>query len=197
MSRAYHHGDVRGEAIAAARALCEAQGQVAVTMRAVAKEVGVDHRAIYRHFADRETLLAEVAALGFADLLATMNAEDGEATLHRDFAASIRFALDHPHLYALMLSRPRSLMLGGGALEAAVRGLLEQLMRSASTALGDETPEDVRRDMVFAALGSSYGLITLAASMTLAPRSRDELEAFLIRQVSSVIDGQILQWRAR
>lgn len=196
MGRKYHHGDVRGAAVAAALTLCEDAGQDAVSMRAVAASVGVDHRAIYRHFDDRERLLAEVAARGYSDLLAHLKAAQGEAGLVRDFSASIRFALARPHLYALMLSRPREIMFDGAELEAAVRALLAHLMQSARLALGETADSEVCRDLVFAGLGASYGLVSLATSMTLAPRAPDEMEAFLIRQVRSVIEGQISRLRA-
>ncbi|MBO6797346.1 TetR/AcrR family transcriptional regulator [Maricaulis sp.] len=195
MAKRYHHGEVRSGAVAAALAITEADGPDAVTMRAVANRVGVDHRAIYRHFTDRDRLLAEVAADGFRDLLCELVRAEGEAGLQRDFTASIRFALARPHLYALMLSRPRELMFDGAALEAAVRAMLEHLMASARLALGDEVEARICRDLVFSALGASYGLVSLASSMTLAPRSPAELEAFLTEQVAAVIEGQLLRLR--
>ncbi len=195
MARRYHHGDVRSEAIAAALALCEEAGPDAVTMRAVAGKVGVDHRAIYRHFADRDRLLAEVAALGYADLLAALEEGGCDPGLQADFAASIRFALARPRLYALMLSRPRYVMFDDGELEGALRALLERLMRSAEEALGEGARPARCRDLVFSALGASYGLVSLASTMTLAPRSPAELESFLVDQVSGVIEGQVMRMR--
>jgi len=196
VGKRYHHGEVRGEAIAAALAIIEADGPDAVTMRAVANTVGVDHRAIYRHFTDRDRLLAEVAADGFRDLLSALLSAEGEAGLKRDFTASIRFALARPHLYALMLSRPRELMFDGAALEAAVRAMLDHLMASARLALGETVESATCRDLVFSALGTSYGLVSLASSMTLAPRDPQEMEAFLTDQVTAVIEGQLLRLRA-
>ena len=197
MGKRYHHGDVRGEAVGAALGITEVDGPDAVTMRAVATAVGVDHRAIYRHFTDRDRLLAEVAAVGFRDLLSELVRSDGEAGLKRDFTASIRFALARPHLYALMLSRPREQLFDGAALEDAVRAMLDHLMTSARLALGEAAESAICRDLVFSALGTSYGLVSLASSMTLAPRSSQEMEAFLTEQVSSVIEGQLLRLRSR
>lgn len=195
MARRYHHGEVRSEAIAAALTLCEEAGPDAVTMRAVAGKVGVDHRAIYRHFTDRDRLLAEVAALGYADLRMALEENGREPDLQEDFAASIRFALARPRLYALMLSRPRDVMFDDGELEGALRGLLERLMRSAEAELGEAAGPARCRDLVFSALGASYGLVSLASTMTLAPRSPAELESFLVDQVSGVIEGQVMRMR--
>jgi AcrR family transcriptional regulator len=162
-------------------------------MRAVAARVGIDHRAIYRHFDDREGLLAEVASRGGADLLEAMQAAGSKPDLKRDFEVAIRFALARPELYALMLSQPRERLFDEGAREQSVRALLGHFMIAGQALLGPDAPEETVRNLVFAALGASYGLISLAASMTLAPRSPDALEAFLIEQVTGVIEGQVLR----
>lgn len=193
MARRYHHGEVRPQAIAAALELIEEGGREALTVRAVATRVGIDHRAIYRHFKDRDALLAEVAALGFADLLAGMQDAGAQPDLKRDFSVSIRFALARPKLYALMLSQPQGRLLDGGAPEQSVRALLGHFMTSGRALLGGKADDATVRNLVFAALGASYGLVSLAASMTLAPRSPEDLEAFLIEQVTGVIEGQILR----
>ena len=193
MARRYHHGEVRPEAINAALALTEAGGPEAVTMRAVAARVGIDHRAIYRHFDDREGLLTEVAARGFSDLLEAMQAAGSTPDLKRDFEVSIRFALARPKLYALMLSQPRERLFDEGVPEQSVRALLGHFLTSGRALLGGKADDATVRNLVFAALGASYGLVSLAASMTLAPRSPEDLEAFLIEQVTGVIEGQILR----
>ena len=52
----------------AALALLAAEGRDALTLRAVAERIGVNHRALYRHFASLDALKVEVAAMGFARL---------------------------------------------------------------------------------------------------------------------------------
>ncbi|WP_035850442.1 TetR/AcrR family transcriptional regulator [Kitasatospora azatica] len=59
---AYHHGDLRQALIRAGIDVARTGGPAAVVLRAVSREVGVSHNAAYRHFADREDLLAAVAA---------------------------------------------------------------------------------------------------------------------------------------
>lgn len=59
----YHHGNLRPALISAAADLARANGPDGVVLREVARKTGVSHNAAYRHFADREELLAEVAGV--------------------------------------------------------------------------------------------------------------------------------------
>ena len=81
--RGYHHGDLRNGLLEAARAILEEESLAALTLRAVARKAGVSHAAPYRHFKNRESLLAEVAAEGFLRF---------EATLQRQFERRLREA---------------------------------------------------------------------------------------------------------
>ncbi len=65
---AYHHGDLKSALITAALAAVEQDGPDAVSLRDLAQSLGVSRAAPYRHFADRDALLAAVAAQGFEDL---------------------------------------------------------------------------------------------------------------------------------
>lgn len=63
--RPYHHGDLRAAVVAAALELLATKGSEALALREVARRVGVSHRAIYRHYADKTALLAAIAEQGF------------------------------------------------------------------------------------------------------------------------------------
>jgi AcrR family transcriptional regulator len=76
----------------------EKEGVGALSLREVARRAGVSHNAPYRHFPDREALLAGLAAEGFAELgqeLARHSGADGGV-------AYVRFALAHPERFRLM-----------------------------------------------------------------------------------------------
>ncbi len=68
----YHHGDLRRALIAAAIDLVQAGGPDAVTIREVARRVEVSPAAIYRHFPDREALVAAVGRIARGDLALMM-----------------------------------------------------------------------------------------------------------------------------
>src|SRR5262245_42493142 len=99
----YHHADLRPALLAAARRLLAECGAEALSLREVARKTGVSHNAPYRHFADRQALLAAVAAEGFATLAERTRAAGATAAARRRLgpigAAYVRFALDEPNLF--------------------------------------------------------------------------------------------------
>src|SRR5437016_14215729 len=64
----YHHGDLRGASLRAARELLEENGGADLSLRAVARRAGVSPAAPYRHFADRDALVSAIAAEGYREL---------------------------------------------------------------------------------------------------------------------------------
>ena len=103
----YHHGDLRRALVDAALRLVEAGDDGSPTLRSVAEAVGVSAAAPYRHFADREALLAAVLVRGFDELAETMNHERLAAgspleALAAAGEAYVRFAAGHPRLYRAM-----------------------------------------------------------------------------------------------
>lgn len=70
----YHHGDLRSALIAAAERLMTERAGWTFTLREVARAAGVSHNAPYNHFPERRALLAAVAARGFEDFRAALQA---------------------------------------------------------------------------------------------------------------------------
>src|SRR5260370_37166177 len=68
----YHHGNLREALLEAAIRLIAEVGPTAFTLREVARRAGVSHNAPYRHFRDRDDLMAAVAAQGFRELTEAM-----------------------------------------------------------------------------------------------------------------------------
>lgn len=104
----YHHGDLRQSLIDAAIALISEEGVSDLSLRQVARRVGVSHNAPYRHFEDKEALLAAVAEQGFQDLRVAMEAaragklSDASQRLEAIGIAYVNFALAQPYHYRLM-----------------------------------------------------------------------------------------------
>lgn len=100
---AYHHGDLKAAALAAAEQLIEVDPEFSV--RQLAGQLGVAHRALYNHFGDRAGLLAQLAARGYLQLAAATAGRDGPSGFITAYA---RFALARPRLYQLMMAQPYS-----------------------------------------------------------------------------------------
>ncbi len=97
--------------LAAARELLDREGLAAVAMRPVAERVGITPMAIYRHYADRASLLNAVANEGFHQLASRMHALQLKGGVeHRLMQVADVFlntALLFPNLYELMFLAPR------------------------------------------------------------------------------------------
>lgn len=95
----------------AARHLLDKEGADAVTMRRVAKAVGITAMAVYRHYPDREGLLNALADEGFDSLAVTLAAVrlsgDIEKRLMQILDIYIDHALQNPRLFELMFLKPR------------------------------------------------------------------------------------------
>ncbi|WP_429227421.1 TetR/AcrR family transcriptional regulator [Inquilinus ginsengisoli] len=106
VGQSYHHGDLRRALVAAARVLLEEAGPEALSLRDVARRVGVSHNAPYRHFPTRQALLAAVAAEGFAALsdrmAAVPTAPGAPSGLAAGFRCYLGFAREQPGLFRLM-----------------------------------------------------------------------------------------------
>jgi AcrR family transcriptional regulator len=99
--------DLRQRILDTARALLDEQGTAALSLREVARRAGVTHQAPYHHFADRESILAELVTAGFDELarrLAAANDQPGPARriLVASGIAYVGFALDQPGVFRIM-----------------------------------------------------------------------------------------------
>ncbi|MFG6095420.1 TetR/AcrR family transcriptional regulator [Leptothoe sp. ISB3NOV94-8A] len=105
--KSYHHGDLRRALLDSALAIITEQDISALSLRQVARRAGVSHTAPYRHFADKEALLAAVAEEGFREFSRYLEqARDAESTplaqLQATGIAYVEYALRYPTHYQVM-----------------------------------------------------------------------------------------------
>jgi AcrR family transcriptional regulator len=105
----YHHGRLREALIRSGRALIEQRGVQGFTLRECARRARVSHAAPAHHFQSAGDLLAEIAAQGFDDLSAAMDAAaTGERDPRRRLAALgrayVAFALANKAVFQLMFN---------------------------------------------------------------------------------------------
>lgn len=149
MSTGYHHGDLKAELLAYVRELMEHADIDGLSMREMAKAVGVSHTAAYRHFADKRALLDAVAVQGFEDLLKSSRAavDCAPATPRSRLKASglayVSFGLASPRLLGHMssaVSQPQAsaaLTDAGARLFESLRQLVSEGQQQGSFRTGD------------------------------------------------------------
>ena len=188
----YHHGDLRRALVDAAVAIIAEQGAEAFTLREAARRLGVNHRAAYRHFADKTSVLAAVAEQGFASLvegaraeIAAAGATDPEARLLAMARAYVAWADEHPAHFRVMFG-PRLNEDGparfGAIMQEAYAGLEAEIRGAVGTGPDQETIGDL--------IISYWSLLHGLASLVLLKRvkvPRAQLPAWVDRVVGRVI----------
>ena len=107
--RGYHHGDLRAALIDTGMALIEQRDAEQLSLREVARLVGVSAPAVYRHFPEKAALIEALAREGLNRLGAAQMAAAARETSPIDAfnaigRAYVRFAIAHPALFRMMMS---------------------------------------------------------------------------------------------
>jgi AcrR family transcriptional regulator len=176
----YHHGNLRAALLAQAEQTLRDQGLEGLSLRELARQIGVSHGAPRRHFADRQALLDALAESGFARLGAELRGaaesagEGYEARLRATATAYVRFAIRDAALLELMFAGKQHEQ-AGALHEAADRAfsvileLIEEGQSNAALEPGD--PEHIGL-LLFATV---QGLATLVTAGIVAPEQVDSL----------------------
>ena len=116
-AKPYHHGDLRRALLDEALRTIQTRGIEHLTLRTVGERLGVSRSALYRHFADKQSLLATVGKEGFRMLrLAMADAWERNGRGPTGFRAMgeayVQFAVAYPSHYRVMF---------GGFIESAAK----------------------------------------------------------------------------
>jgi AcrR family transcriptional regulator len=162
--RAYHHGDLREALVEATFALVQEKGVHAFSVAEAARRTGVSPAAPYRHFADRDELLAEAATRAALELRARFGAALAVSGRPLDqvgevAAAYVRFAAERRAMFEVLFGAgleksryPR--------LEAETQGLMADLVAATLPLAPDRDPERAGA-LVLALAGLAQGHATL------------------------------------
>jgi len=184
VKRGYHHGDLEAALVRAAGKILEKEGLEALSLRETARRAGVSHSAPYRHFADREALLAALATEGFAMLGQAQRTAGAAGGLRAMGEAYVLFALAHPQRFRLMF---------GGQVQIARHARLGEVatktFEGLSGALSAKLPEaQGAGDSSIAAWALVHGLAQLLLEDRIAAAARrGRSEAAFVRDVLASI----------
>lgn len=201
MRETYHHGDLRRALLDAGLELAQEGGPDAVVLREATRRVGVSANAAYRHFADRDALLAEVvdraqarAADVIAAAIAAVPAGGRPAVVARARFRAVgvgylRFAMDEPGLFRTAFGVPTDLSRAGSAASAGECGRTPfQLLSDALDEMLETgaLPPEQRPGAELLAWSAVHGLAMLALEgplRSLPHELVDELTPRLVRMV--------------
>ena len=148
MKHGYHHGNLRQALVEGALALIAERGPTGFTLSEAAKSADVTPAAVYRHFAGRDDLIAEVARQGYDIFAALMEFayNDGQPTALAAFEATGRaylaFARRYPGHYMAMFES--GLSFNAHPDLALVAGKARAVLEKAAEKLSEQMPPDRR-----------------------------------------------------
>jgi AcrR family transcriptional regulator len=199
----YHHGDLRHALLEATVQILAEVGAEAFTLREAARRVGVNHRAIYRHFEDKRALLAAIAEDGYRALAAEMRAAVApiEAPTGAPLAlrierlvalaeAYLRFARREPARFQVMFGPRLNADARFPSLEEAIAAAVA-VLAAELRALAPLASSRARRDAGVAFWSAIHGLsaLVLAGRVPLTDRHVTVYVASLLGPVARGIVG--------
>ena len=177
--RPYHHGNLRDALLEEGLRLLEERDAAHVGLRELARRVGVSPTAVYRHFPNKEALLAALAASGFRRLVEVQAAAIGDRVTRASFNAMgrayVRFALRNPALFRLMYSAANPVR--GEAVDPTLRPSTG-LRTAVDALLGPEATAAAKRTMALRAWALVHGLSLLLLDGHVKVADK-ELDAFI------------------
>jgi AcrR family transcriptional regulator len=181
VARPYHHGNLRQALLRAGEGALESGGVHGLSLRELAREVGVSHAAPRRHFPDKQALLDALAENGFAQLGAAMAAAVAaagpgfDARLAGLARAYVAFATDHPALIALMFAAKHQADASPALRAAAEAAFAPALEAVADGQAAGEVVAGDPEEVALVASAALQGLVAMASNGMLDDRRVDDL----------------------
>jgi AcrR family transcriptional regulator len=186
----YHHGSLREDLLAAAAKAVAERGPDGLSLRELARELGVTHTAPRHHFGDKRGVITALAAQGYRLLAGRLRSSGGDFL--EAGVAYVRFALDHPGHFAVMFRpdlvdeedhdlaearlRARQALIAGTAAHARAAG-----REGAPAAVQPAVPGGALPPYALLAWSAAHGIASLALAGALTALglggSKEELTA--------------------
>jgi AcrR family transcriptional regulator len=192
-NNSYHHGELRGALVQAALQQAELGGAEAISISALAKQLGVSQPAPYKHFADREALLTAVTVEAFRQFLATLRAalakQSKRSKLSRLAQATVEFGLRRGGLYRLMFV---SRLTASAPKDSELHGVAMEIFALALEALETPAIGSLRERSAMTVWATLHGVVMLAEqgmfTGEIAQSSRTELVEEFVAQTKLALN---------
>ncbi len=193
-STRYHHGDLRAALVERATDVVATDGVDALSLRELARDLGVSHAAPSRHFADKQALLDAVVVNGFhrlgaalADSVsAAMTGSDFTEQLRQHALCYVRFAVRHPDLLTLMFAAKHRQQAPEAILQAADQAFAVPLRLITSAQQRGEVIARPIEEIGTAIHATMHGFASLTAGGLL---EEPDWEQALTGTMSLLVDG--------
>jgi len=172
----YHHGDLRNSLVNIGADMLNSKGVSGISLREIARTIGVGHNAPYRHFRNKQELLEAIAEDGFRKLTAKNTrlelefSHDPETQLFESAIHIVLVAAEQPNLFQLMFGGFLQPAESGAALKQAADDAMQSLVRIIKS--GQQQKIFIQGDEVklsFSAMSMIQGIAMMVATGKLKP----------------------------
>jgi AcrR family transcriptional regulator len=190
----YHHGNLKKALLDAAVKVIAKVGPRAFTLREVARQAKVSHNAPYRHFKDKEELLAAVAAEGFerlADSMIEAAASAGDAlnALLLSGRGYVQFALRWPEHFSVMFDQHEGFDAYPNYAASGQRAFQVLLDKIVAAQQAKQLPPGDAKPLALTAWSMVHGIAKLAVSGLLPFDKEDAVLKFTAFATRAVGEG--------
>jgi AcrR family transcriptional regulator len=179
----------RDDIIEQALTIIEADGHDGLTMRGLARALGVSAPALYEYIESRDDLLRALAQRGYGELGSRWEDIDGTATewLLATGRAYVAFAVDHPRLFTLMHRFSPGAILGDPGIEhPAATALFDEGLAHVQAAIdAGELRTDEPLDIAFSLWAAAHGVATVAIMLP----GTDDATDLADRVIGGLLEG--------
>ncbi len=187
----YHHGDLREALLREAPACIAEQGLEKFTLRGLARDLGVTHGAVYRHFSDKRELLVALALAGHQDFAETLRVPasdvgDFEKGIRLTSRAYVRWALANDSLYQIMFG-PR---LNEDGHYPELEEAIEETFRAVEALFEHPSFSKARaRNLSVSLMTQLHGYCDLVRLRRIRVRGAKAAETYLMQSIEPLIAG--------
>jgi AcrR family transcriptional regulator len=187
----YHHGDLRRAIMSAALEMVAESGLASLSLREIARRIGVTTAAPYHHFKDRQSLLVELAIEAYSGLLDAMSsalkiAGSAQGEIEAAAEAYLQFGREHPAQYAIMFSGELATHPRAGEMLLVANQSLDLVRASIADSRKLGPAESV--EAAFCAWSLLHGILMLDKNAVLQ-ESAAEQKRLALRGVLAIVNG--------